>query len=91
MIGELKLIASRMDGEETIGCQMNCFSVNHFYKTVDNKVIEFPRMLMSITYTYLRSQNAFFLHEFKKYCFFLHKTIEKPYLNLYVKFHDFFP
>ena len=31
-----------------------------------------------------------FLHEIKKYCF-LHKTIEKPYLNLHFKFHDFFP
>ena len=32
-----------------------------------------------------------FLHEIKKYYFFSHKTIEKPYLNLHFKFHDFFP
>ena len=82
MIGELKLIASRLDGEETIGCQINCFSVNHFYKTVDNKVIEFPRMLISITYTYLRSQNTFFCMNSKNtvffFFFFLNKNKEKP-------------
>ena len=31
----------------------------------------------------------FFL-DIKKYCF-LHKAMEKPYLNLHFKFHDFFP
>ena len=36
------------------------------------------------------SKYIFFL-EIKKYCPFLHKTMEDPYLNLYVKFHDFSP
>ena len=31
----------------------------------------------------------FFL-EIEKYCFFLDKTIERPYLDLHFKFHDFF-
>ena len=41
------------------------------------------------------SENVFkvseylFWHGIKKYCF-LHKTTEKPYLNLHFKFHDFF-
>ena len=80
MIGELKLIASRLDGEETIGCQINCFSVNHFCKTVDNKVIEFPRMLMSITYTYLRSQNTFFCMNSKNTVFFFYIKRQKSHI-----------
>ena len=42
------------------------------------------------------SENVFkvseylFWHGIKKYCF-LHKTIEKPYLNLHFKFQIFFP
>ena len=39
MIGQLKLIVSWLGGKETIECQINCFSINHFYKPVDNKVI----------------------------------------------------
>ena len=35
------------------------------------------------------SEYLFFL-EIEKYCFFLHKTTEKPYLNLHFKFYDFF-
>ena len=31
-----------MGSKETIECQINCFSINHFYKTIDNNVIEFP-------------------------------------------------
>ena len=41
MIGSLKLIVSWLGGKEAIEFQINCFSVNHFYKTVDNKVITF--------------------------------------------------
>ena len=37
-----------------------------------------------------RSQNTFFF-EIRKYYFFLHKVMEKPYLNLHFKFQDFFP
>ena len=36
MIGWLKLIVSWLGGKETTECQINCFSFNHFYKTVDN-------------------------------------------------------
>ena len=35
-----------MDGKETIQCQINCFSINHFYETLGNKIIEFPLLLM---------------------------------------------
>ena len=42
MIGELKLIVSWLGGKETIKCQINYFSINNFYETVDRKVIEFP-------------------------------------------------
>ena len=38
----------------------------------------------------LRSQNTFFCMKSKN-TVFLHKTIEKPYLNLHFTFHDFFP
>ena len=31
-----------MRGKEAIECQINCFSINQFYKTVDDKAIEFP-------------------------------------------------
>ena len=34
-----------MDRKETIECQINCFSINHFYKTLDNKVIEFSTIV----------------------------------------------
>ena len=27
-----------MGGKGKIACQINCFSINHFYKRVDNKV-----------------------------------------------------
>ena len=37
MIGYLKLIVSWLDGKETIERQINYFSINHFYKTLDNK------------------------------------------------------
>ena len=37
---------------------------------------------------YFRSQNTFF--SWNRNCFFLKKTLEKPYLNLHFKFHDFF-
>ena len=36
------------------------------------------------------SEYLFFLKS-KKKNFFLHKTMEKPYLNLHHKFHGFFP
>ena len=36
------------------------------------------------------SEIPFYL-EIKKYYFYLHKAMEKPYLNLHFKFHDFFP
>ena len=39
----------------------------------------------------LRTENTFFVLKSKKYCFFLHKAMEKSYLNLHFKFHDFFP
>ena len=42
MIGSLKLIVSLLDTKETTECQINCFSINHFSKTLDNTVIEFP-------------------------------------------------
>ena len=42
-----------MGGKETIECQINCFSINHFYKTVDNKVIEFPLHLTDLTFNNL--------------------------------------
>ena len=32
-----------------------------------------------------------FFFEIRKYYFFLHKVMEKPYLNLHFKFQDFFP
>ena len=38
----------------------------------------------------LKVSEYLFLHEIKN-TVFLHKTIEKPYLNLHFKFHDFFP
>ena len=38
----------------------------------------------------LRSQNNFLSWDWK-ILFFLHKTMEKPILNLHVKFHDFYP
>ena len=47
MIGRLELIISWLDGKETIECRINYFSINHFYKTLDNKVIEFPRLITS--------------------------------------------
>ena len=50
MIGELKLIVSWLGGKETIECKINCFSINQFYKTVDNKVIEFPLHLTDLTF-----------------------------------------
>ena len=43
-----------------------------------------------LSVTILRSQNTFFFLKMEKYCFFLHKTMEKPYLNLHFKFHYFF-
>ena len=42
-----------MGGKETSECQINCFSINHFYKTVDNKVIEFPLHLTDLTFNNL--------------------------------------
>ena len=53
MIGLLKLIVSWLGGKETIECQINCFSINHFYKTVDNKVIKFPLHLTDLTFNNL--------------------------------------
>ena len=38
-----------MGGKETIECQINCFSINHFQKVVDNKVSEFPLHLTDLT------------------------------------------
>ena len=43
---------------------------------------------------WLRSQNTFFSWHQYIYIYiyiYLHKAKEKPYLNLYFKFHDFFP
>ena len=40
---------------------------------------------------WLKVSEYLFLHEIKKYCFFFHKIIEKPYLISPFKFHDFFP
>ena len=40
--------------------------------------------------SYLRSQNTFFFLKLKN-TVFLHKTMEKPYLNLHFKFRAFFP
>ena len=43
-----------MGGKETIQCQINCFSINHFYKTVDNQVIiEFLLHLADLTFNNL--------------------------------------
>ena len=39
-----------MGGKETIECQINCFLIKHFYKTVDNKVIGFPLHSTDLTY-----------------------------------------
>ena len=39
-----------MGGKETIECQINCFLIKHFYKTVDNKVIEFPLHSTGLTF-----------------------------------------
>ena len=57
---------------------------------IDNAIS--PASKLNITYTSLFkvSEYLFFL-EIEKYCFFFHKTMEKPYLNLHFKFHDFFP
>ena len=42
-----------MDGKETIECEINCFSINHIYKTVDNKATEFPLHLTDLTFNNL--------------------------------------
>ena len=42
-----------------------------------------------LSVTFLRSQNTFFFWKWKN-TVFLHKTLEKPYLNLHFKFHYFF-
>ena len=34
--------------QKTIEYQINCFSINHFYETVDNKVIEFQLHLTDL-------------------------------------------
>ena len=46
-----------MGGKETIECQINCYSINQsillsnvLYKTVDNKIIEFPLHLTDSTF-----------------------------------------
>ena len=39
-----------MGGKETIECQINCFLIKHFHKTVDNKVIEFPLHSTDLTF-----------------------------------------
>ena len=38
-----------MGDKEKIGCQINCFLINDFYKKVDNKVIEFLQFLTDST------------------------------------------
>ena len=50
MIGQLKLKVFWLGGKETIECQTNCFLINHFYETIDNKVIEFPLHLTDLTF-----------------------------------------
>ena len=56
-----------------------------FFK-IKNRFLE-----ITVRAIYVKVSEYLFLHEIKKYWFFLHKTIEKPYLNLHFKFHDFFP
>ena len=36
MIGQLNLIVPWLGGKDTIECQINCFWINHFYKTGAN-------------------------------------------------------
>ena len=50
MIGWLKRKVFWLSGKETIECQIKCFLINHFYETVDNKVIEFPLHLTDLTF-----------------------------------------
>ena len=52
----------------------------------------FPHKLLltNSQVTNLKVSEYLFFLEIEKYCFFLHKTMEKPYLNLHFKFHDFF-
>ena len=38
-----------MGDKEKIGCQINYFLISHFYKKVDNKVIEFLQFLTDST------------------------------------------
>ena len=48
-----------MGGKETIECQINCFSINHFYKTADNQVIiEFLLHLADLTFNNFNWFNA---------------------------------
>ena len=42
-----------MGGKQIIECEINWFSINHFYKTVDNKVIDFPLHLTDLTFNNL--------------------------------------
>ena len=50
------------------------------------KSIQYPRHIYKLG---LRSQNSFFFWKSKNIVF-LHRAMEKPYLNLCFKFHDFF-
>ena len=56
-------------------------------KVQTNRLVILICYIMRMLYQGLRI--PFFL-DIKKYCF-LHKAMEKPYLNLHFKFHDFFP
>ena len=53
--------------------------------------IYWKQSLGVVPWNQLKVSECFFFLEIKKYCFFLHKTMEKPYLNLHVTFHNFFP
>ena len=45
----------------------NCFSINHFYKTVDNKAIEFPLHLTDLTFNWFNCWSRF-SSNFITYC-----------------------
>ena len=66
-------------------------TANNFTSNTTNNVNNALLQTAKATASALRSQNTFFFLEIEKYCFILHKTMEKPYLNLHFKFHDFFP
>ena len=50
-----------MGGKETVECQIEFFSFNNFYKTVDNKVIKFSLNLTGSAFNNLTNLMHFFI------------------------------